>query len=337
MEGRSRKRKLILFLVILFGGAFLLFSFKTGFTVNQVINWENAGNILPSSKKLPELPQDDPERLNILLLGIRGAEEEGEGKLLSDAIILASVEKNTSQTALISLPRDIYATIYCTGEEQKINFAYAQGGIDCAKKTIGYITGQYIDYAVSVDFAALTEIVDALGGIDVYIDQPLEENFQWAKEGAEQDEYWSIKEIDGEERWVFYVPAGENHLDGKTALYYARSRYSTNDFDRMRRQQQIITAIKDKAFSLKILINPIKIFDLLDILGKNIRTDMKLTDIGNLIEMSTQLNFDQVKRKIFDTSSEGLLYQTFINEEYVLLPTGDDLTRIQAACQNIFN
>ncbi|MBU1136978.1 LCP family protein [Patescibacteria group bacterium] len=335
MAKKSRKIKFILIILFIIG-FFSVFFLKTGFTVNQITNWQNIGNALVPPEKLPELPKDDPNRLNILLLGIRGAEEEGEGKLLSDTIILASFEPDTGQTALISLPRDIYAIIYCTGEKQKINFAYAQGGIDCAKKTISYITGQYIDYAISVDFAALTEIVDTLGGIDISLDEPFEENFQWAREGTEQNEYWFIKEIDGEEKWVFYVPAGQNHLDGQIALYYARSRYSTNDFDRMRRQQQIIMAIKEKAFSLKILANPVKIFNLLDILGKNVRTDLKLADIKDLIDLSVKFDTDQVKKRIFDTSSEGLLYQTFINEEYVLLPNGDNFTQIQEACRNIF-
>ena len=250
----KKKRKIKLVLLILFvGGFFSVFFLKTGFTVNQIADWQNFNNRPLSPEKLPELPKDDPERLNLLLLGVRGAEEEGEGNLLSDTNIVVSIKKKTGAVALISLPRDIYAIIYCIGEKQKINFAYAQGGIDCAKKTIGYITGQYIDYAVSVDFTALTEIVDTLGGIDVSLDEPFEESFQWAKEGIEENERWFIKEIDGEEKWVFYLPKGANHLDGQTALYYARSRYSTNDFDRMRRQQEIIMAIKDKALSLEML------------------------------------------------------------------------------------
>jgi len=334
----KKKRKIKLVLLILFvGGFFSVFFLKTGFTVNQIADWQNFNNRPLSPEKLPELPKDDPERLNLLLLGVRGAEEEGEGNLLSDTNIVVSIKKKTGAVALISLPRDIYAIIYCIGEKQKINFAYAQGGIDCAKKTIGYITGQYIDYAVSVDFTALTEIVDTLGGIDVSLDEPFEESFQWAKEGIEENERWFIKEIDGEEKWVFYLPKGANHLDGQTALYYARSRYSTNDFDRMRRQQEIIMAIKDKALSLEILANPIKVYNLLDILGNNVRTDLKLADIKNLLELSSDLNAAQIKKKIFDTSPEGLLYQTFINDEYVLLPAGDDFTQIQAACQNIFN
>ncbi len=333
----TKKKTFWLFILILLLGGFSILFFKTGFTVSQVIRWENGVQILPFAKDLPELPEDDPDRINLLLLGTRGIDEPGDGKLLSDAIILISIKKSTGQVALISLPRDIYSIIWCDEKEKKINFAYAQGGLGCAKKTISYITGLYIDYALGANFKALEEVIDALGGIDIYLESPFEESFQWADEGWEENENWFVKDFDGEERWVFHVPQGENHLDGKTALYYVRSRYSTNDFDRMRRQQQVLMAAKDKALSLKILANPVKVYNLLDIIGKNIRTDMSLGEIGNLINLSSEIDTRNIKKRVFDTSEQGLLYQTFINEEYVLLPVGDNFEKIQEACQNIFN
>ncbi len=332
--GKGTKIWLTFFILLLLGLFSLLF-FKTSFTISQVISWANTIQVLPFN--LPDLPEKDPNRIDILLLGGRGLEESGDGKLLSDAIILASIDKNTGQTALISLPRDLYTQIWCSKEKKKINFAYAYGGLDCAKKTVSYITNQYIDYAVSVNFEALKEIIDALEGITVYLDQPFEEDFQWAKEGWEENKNWFIKDFDGEERWVFYVPEGENHLDGQTALYYVRSRYSTDDFNRMARQQQVLMAIKEKVFSLGVLVNPIKIYNLLDVLGKNIRTDMSLADIKDMINLTSNLDTENIKAKIFDISPEGLLYHTFINEEYVLLPVGDNFEQIQEACKNIFN
>ncbi len=251
-------------------------------------------------------------------------------------LILVSIKKSTGQTALISLPRDLYLQLWCVPEKKKINFAYAHGGLDCAKKTVSYLTNLYVDYAISVDFEALKETIDTLGGITVYLDQPFEEDFQWAKEGQEENEHWFIKEVDGEEKWVFYVPKGENHLDGQTALYYVRSRYSTDDFDRMYRQQQVLLAIKEKALSLGVLVNPIKIYNLLDVLEEHFRTDMNLGDIKNLINLADDLDTKNIKRQVFDISPEGLLYYTFINEEYVLLPVGDNFDRIQEVCKNIF-
>lgn len=333
------KRKIKFWLLIsifVLGGFLSIFFLKTGFTINQVIGWDNENEIL-SSDNLPKLPDKDPNRINILLLGMRGLGENGEGQLLSDTLIILSIKKPTGQVALISIPRDIYLKIWCAQEKEKINFAYAYGGFDCAKKTVSYLSGLYIDYAVSSNFGAFKEIVDALGGISLYLPEPFEEDFQWAKEGGIDDEHWLVKEFDGEERWVFCLPQGENILDGKTALYYVRSRYSTDDFDRMHRQQQVLLAIKEKALSLGVLANPVKIYNLLDILGKNIKTDMSLTDIGNLINLASDLDMKNIKRKVFDIGSEGLLYHTFIDKEYVLLPVGDNFKQIQQACQNIFD
>lgn len=334
----KRKRQfwiLIIILVVL--GFFGLFFIKTSFTISQVTNWVNNPKV--DLNDLPKLPDKDPERINILLLGARGLEEPGEGQLLSDAIILVSIKESTEQVALISLPRDLYTKIWCSRENKKINFAYAQGGLSCAKKTISYLTDLYIDYAISINFEALQEIIDTIGGITVYLDKPFEESFQWAKEGKEEDEHWFIKEIDGEEKWVFNLPAGQNDLDGQTTLYYVRSRYSTDDFDRMRRQQQVLLAIKEKSFSLGVLANPVTVYNLLDVLGKNVRTDMKLADIKTLISLALSLSSENavIKKKFFNINPEGLLYYTFIDEEYVLLPIGNNFKQIQAASKNIFD
>lgn len=338
MEIQQRKRKSfwIIALILFMTGFFALFFFKAGFTVSQVVGW-NGNATLPTSDDLPHLPERDPSKINILLLGMRGMEDPGEGKLLSDTIILASIKKDTGQVSLISLPRDLYVRIWCLPGKKKINFAYAHGGFDCAKKTVSLVTGLYVDYAISVNFEALQETVDALGGILIHRDEPFEESFQWAKEGWEEDEHWLIKEIDGEEKWVFYVSEGENELDGQTALYYARSRYSTDDFDRMRRQQQIVLAIKEKALSLKVLTNPVKIYNLMDILGNNVQTDMKLADIKQIIRLAPELDLENIRKEIFDINPNGLLYHDFIDEEYVLLPIGDSFDKIKEVCQNIFS
>ncbi|OPL12042.1 MAG: hypothetical protein AVO34_02180 [Firmicutes bacterium ML8_F2] len=335
----KKKRKLWIFITALFLiGLFSLFFLKTGFTISKVIGQRDIPNQnLPLAEDLPDLPEKDNNRLNILLLGIRGPDDPGEGKLLSDAIILFSVRKSDSRVALISLPRDLYARLWCLEEKKKINFAYAQGGLECAKKTISYITDLYIDYAVAVDFEALKKTVDVLGGISIYLNTPFEENFQWSKEGWEESENWFIKEIDGEERWVFHLSQGENYLDGQTALYYVRSRYSTDDFDRMSRQQQVLIALKEKALSLGMLTNPVKIYNFLDILGKHFRTDASLGEIKNLVSLTLKLDIDNIQTRIFDISPGGLLYYTFINKEYVLLPIEDNFEKIQDACKNIFD
>lgn len=321
-------------LVLLLIGFFGLFFLKTGFTVSQIISWKQSAQILPFAEGLPE---KDPDRINILLLGMRGLEDPGEGKLLTDVIILLSLKKSSGQVALISIPRDLYVKIACLPEKKKINFAYLEGGLECVKATVSQVTDLYIDYAVIANFQAFAKAIDALGEITIYLEQPFEEQMQWQKEGWEEDKHWLKKEVDGKEVWAFYLPKGINVLDGQSALYYVRSRFSTSDFDRMRRQQQVLMAIKDKALSLGVLTNPIKIYNLLDILGKNIRTDMTLAEIKELINLALHLDAQNIKRRFFDISPDGLLYHIQINGEYILLPVGDNFEQIQEACQTIFD
>lgn len=334
-----------LFVLLTIFGFLAILLLKTSFTISQVLNSDAPKN-LPRSKETPKLPEKDLDRINILLLGIRGMDDPGEGKLLSDAIVIVSVKKSSGKVALISIPRDLYVEIWDLWQKAKINAAYSHNGLDCAKKTVSLATGLHIDYAASANFKAFKEAVDALGGITVYLEKPFEESFQWTDEGWEESKYWFKKKVEEsesgasasaeKEKWVFSVPAGENVFDGKTALYYVRSRFSTSDFDRMRRQQKVLMAVKKKVLSLGVLTNPVKVYNLLDIAGENIRTDMNLADIKGLISLSSKLDINNIKELVFDTTPQGLLYDTFINNEYVLLPVNDDFGKIQEACREIF-
>lgn len=306
---------------------------KTSFIFSQMnIDGSNGGGILPIAEDWPR-PEKDSDRINILLLGLRGADDPNGG-LLTDTIILISVKKSTGQAAMISIPRDLYVEMPRSSSsdsqeriKEKINFAYAMGeekktggGIIYSKAVVSNVSGLYIDYTVAVDFLAFKEIVDILDGVDVYLDRPFKEETQFAKEV------------------ILDLPAGRNHLDGQTALYFARSRYSTSDFDRARRQQKILLAIKDKALSFGFLINPLKILETLNTFGRHVRTDVQMSDIDGLIKLSQGVNLKDVRQKVFDTSEEGLLYaSTSDGGAYILLPVGDNYDKIREASRNIFN
>ena len=335
-EQRPKKRKKKIWLwaaLILILGFSSLFLFKAGFTISDITIEPDENNQI--IKK--ELPADDPDRLNILLIGMRGQADEGDGKLLSDAIVLLSINKNTGQVGIVSIPRDLYVDIYCLNEEHRINFAYAQGGLACIKNTISWMSGQYVDYAIVSNFQAFEKAVDALGGIDVYLNTAFEESNQWADEGWEDSPYWSVEEFDEGARWVFKVATGTNHLGGKEALYFVRSRFSSSDFDRMYRQQMVLMSLKKKALSLGVLANPLKVYQLLDIVSNNIRTDMPVAEMIKLIEVTSDIDTANIAKLVFDSSPEGFLYETFVSNEYVLLPVGDSWDNIRQACQNLVN
>lgn len=318
----------IIILILVIVGAFL---YKAGFTFSKIvvikdIAWEKIFGKLPSSEYMP--PKDE-DRINVLLLGIGGT-EHGEGYLLTDSIMIVSYKKSTGRVALISLPRDLYIQMPGESKYEKVNAAYVFGeqkygnGLDYAKKTIGYITGLYIDYAAVVDFTAFGTMIDIMDGINIHLDEPFIEDKQW----------WCDE--NGQNCRSFIVEAGEQTLDGETALFYVRSRFSSDDFDRARRQQQVMLAIKDRVLSLGVLANPLIINDLFNAVAENVKVDVMPWEIPSLIKLVQKANTENIIKKVFDVSAESPLYQAMENGIYVILPKDKDLNKIREACQTIF-
>jgi len=360
LEKPKKRRFWLWFFIVIFilaAAAGTLF-YKASFTFSQINSKNQGGGVLPISEDAPKI-EKDPDRINILLLGLRGPEDPNGG-LLTDTMMVLSIKQSTGQVAMISIPRDLFIKMptepgknSSQAIKEKINFAYAlgeekmrSGGLVYSKVAVQSVTGLWIDHVVSIDFLAFKDIVDILGGVDIHLSKPFIEDQQWVESGdAGPSSAFFIKTetattsagVIQKQKWVFEIPAGTSHLDGNTALYYARARYSSNDFNRVQRQQQILLAMKDKAMSLGILLNPVKIFELLDTMGKNVRTDMGLGEINNMIGLSKNLNFKNIKSKVFDTTSAGLLYATTSEKgAYILLPQGDNFDKIREVCKNIF-
>ncbi|MEK7151115.1 MAG: LCP family protein [Patescibacteria group bacterium] len=312
---------IVLFLIILyygyqFGLAYNTISIENG--TDQSV-WGRINNLFDNNTKeetpdLNPMPKSEPDRLDVLLLGIRGNNEEAiedAGGLLTDTIMIISIDKTTRKTAIISIPRDLYIEMEIKAANDKkinikgkINEVYERGlanggGIALAKQIISRISGVYIDHAVIADFNAFREVVDSLGGIDIHLAKPFNEKTQWGYE--------------------FSLPAGDNHLNGDQALYYVRSRYSTNDFDRARRQQEVLSIIKSKALSLGFLSNPIKVTSLLADLKENIRTDFQIWDIKSLLALANSFG-PKTTTKNYVITTENLVYETKTEKgEYILL------------------
>ncbi|WKZ27188.1 MAG: LCP family protein [Candidatus Paceibacterota bacterium] len=245
---------------------------------------------------------DKDATLDILVLGMRG-KDDPDGGLLTDTILLLRYDKATKKSAFISLPRDLYTRITDTRAD-KLNAAYEYLGLSGTKKLVSQITGVYIDHAVIFNFTAFQKIVDDLGGITITLATPFEEKQQWG--------------------YSFSLPAGENHLNGEQALYYVRSRYSSSDFDRARRQQQVISAIKDKALSLQILSEPERIIALMQTIRSQIVTDINLLDMTSLLSLGKSLSGSTTQKRVVLTP-ENVLQETRSSAgAYVLLPRDGD-------------
>ncbi len=267
------------------------------------------------------------DRLNILLLGIRGIDDPNGG-LLTDTMMVVSVKLDTESVALISVPRDLYVKMPNHDFHNKINEAYVlgikdkknwKGGLEYSKKAISDITGLDIHYAMSIDFNAFKEIIDTLGGITIILGEPFLEKGQFEEGPIE-------------------LPAGTQLVNGKTALLFARARFSSSDFDRAKRQQQILLAVKEKAFSLGVLSNPVKVISIMNSIGNHLKTDAELWEIQEMAVLAKKIDSSNVKRKVFDTSAGGLLYASRdSNGSYILLPEGGNFDKIKEASKDIFN
>lgn len=180
------------------------------------------------------------EPVTLLLLGTDARENE-PGPSRSDTIMLALFDPGARSVALLSIPRDLWVTIPGHGES-RINTAYFRGqaydvphgGPGLAALTVEYNFGVPVDYWATLDFAGFERIVDALGGVTVEVPYDI-------YDPTYPDDWNGTTEL--------YIPAGIQHLDGALALKYARTRHGDSDFDRARRQQQIVRAALDRALS----------------------------------------------------------------------------------------
>ena len=200
-------------------------------------------------------------QVNVLLLG--SDQRLGSYGFRTDTILLVTINPAKNSINITSFPRDLYVHIP-GAPRNRINTAFARGGFETMADTFEVNFGVRPDFYVLINFWSFRDVVDSLGGIDVYASQPL-------------SEYTATG-------W-FTIPAGWNHMDGKTALYYSRSRKSTSDFDRNRRQQEVIKGMIDKMISLYTIA---KIPELYSIYTNNVSTNVKLSDIIPLIPIAAR-------------------------------------------------
>ena len=190
-------------------------------------------------------PWNGTTRLNLLLMGIdRRPNQTGLG-YRTDTMMLISFDPNSKQLGILSIPRDLYVHIPGYAEPQRINTALALGelqgpgkGATLAMQTVQGTLGMGVNAYVIVDFVAVTKLVDAIGGIDIDVPEPIAD-YQFP------DNYNGYDPL--------IIKAGLQHMDGNTAQKYARTRHGDNDFERAHRQQLVLFAIRDKLLSMNTL------------------------------------------------------------------------------------
>jgi len=325
---KHRKRNIILGIVAVLLIVLGFFGYKLYKSMSNIFG-ENAPGLL-SMLSNKQLNGESSGRVNILLLGIGDPGHAGE--MLSDTIMVLSYDVASKQVAMISVPRDLYVNINTSCGSNKINYAHAcgelqklpGGGPAVAEQTISKVLDIPIHYYVRVNFTGFKEVVDAIGGVDINVEEDLYDYLYPTEKGGVE---------------TLYIKKGLQHMDGKTALKYARSRETTSDFDRARRQQQVLVAIKTKVMSTNTFLNPAKILSLTTALGNNIKTDFDLSYAQHAIDLFKNVDTAAIKNLVFDSSEKGLL--TDDSSEYagyILVPRAgmNNFKQLQAAAKNIF-
>jgi len=230
----------------------------------------------PIPTAVPEFQVSD-DVTNVLLLGSDKSLEDGVSR--TDTIIIVSVNRETETASMVSLPRDMY--VYIPGwTMNRINTAmahgassgYPTGAVGQLKDTILYNFGVPIHYFARIDFEGFKTVVDAMGGVDIAVSCPLED---WRLKSPEL-------EPQDEDNWErFRLEPGVHHMDGDLALWYARSRLSSSDFDRGRRQQQLLRAMLNQGVELNMLP---QVPTLYEAYRDTVETDL---DIGRILQLAT--------------------------------------------------
>jgi len=230
---------------------------------------DSISKTLTAPDPLPLISQ--PENvINILLLGSDQRDIERVGR--TDTIVIATIYPGIPSVSLLSIPRDFYAWMPGHGFG-KINTAFGRGGPRLLEATVRYNFGVEIDYYARIGFDSFVKIVDTLGGVMVAVECPIHDTF--------------LKQ-------EVHLEPGVRHLDGTRALQYARSRHTTSDFDRHRRQQQVLRGLYRQALNLGIIP---KIPSLWGALKESIVTDLDLQGLIRLGAIGTRLNTLDVKSR----------------------------------------
>ncbi|MFF3204681.1 MULTISPECIES: LCP family protein [unclassified Streptomyces] len=283
------------------------------------------GNITPDDAAAAELARYARERptslvkdaQNILLIGSDSRSGDGNRKYgrdsgteRSDTTILLHLAAGRRSATAVSLPRDLMVDVPgCLRPDgtrtepmfAMFNYAFQSGGSACTIRTVEKLTGVRIDHHVVVDFSGFKDMVDAVNGVEVCLKEPIDDKAAKLR-----------------------LPAGRVTLDGEQALGYVRARKSLgngSDTDRMDRQQRFLGALVNKVQSNDVLLNPVKLYPLLDAATSSLTTDPDLASLRGLYELV---------RGLRDIPTEHVQFLTVPRESYVYNANRDQLVEPEA-------
>ncbi|GAA0606287.1 LytR family transcriptional regulator [Virgibacillus siamensis] len=260
----------------------------------STINDEVYQNVKSIDEDVGKDKMNNEEPLNILLLGVdKRPNDTGR----SDAIMVLSLRPKQNEMKIVSIPRDTRVDI--AGQDygyEKINHAYAYGGVGKSVATVESFLDIELDYYVSMNMQGLSDMVDAIGGINV------NNEIEWYDEGYYKKGY--------------HYEKGNIHLNGPQAMGYVRMRHldPRGDLGRTERQRQVIKAVVDKGASFSSVG---KIGDMLDVLGDNMSTNLDFADMKGLFMnyRNVRKNMDTYMMKAEPARIDGVFYFQVAEEE----------------------
>lgn len=305
-KGKIVKRIVIILILAIIGvvGYLAVKAFLAG---GKVFN----GNPLDILTTKTRLSEDENGRTNILIFGTSGytmEESAWDGAMLTDSIMVVSIDQDEHDAYMMSLPRDLYVQhTNCpslgatTGKLNEVFYcAYApnqdeKAGAANLMAKAGEILGLDIQYYIHADWTALVQAVDAVGGVDVTIESTDPRGIYDSSTG--------IKYANGEVA----------HLNGEKALALARARnhnygdygLAGGNYDREKNQQKILAALQQKAMSAGTLLNPVAVSNLIDSLGNNLITDFDTGHVQTLADIASNVQMDQIKQLPFVGRDDG--------------------------------
>lgn len=282
---------------------------------------------------LGDQKEADPTKdgtLTFLIMGIGG--DGHDGSQLADTILLATIDLNEQKIGLLSVPRDL-AYPLGGGRFIKINAvnAYAeeanpgQGARETAD-AFEELFGITIDHVVKINFQAFSDLIDAVGGVDVAV----EKSFVDYEYPTEDDKWQTVS-----------FKAGEEHMDGARALIYSRSRHGSNgegsDFARAHRQQVVILALKEKLLSAGTFTNPSKLLKIYEAISSNTQTDLTSWSILKLAPLAKSFSNEKVTMHVLTNNTNGELVSNIVSGAYMLFPKKPDWSEIKNIAQHPFD
>lgn len=257
----------------------------------------NITTVDPSAGLGDVRPAKENQSINILAIGSDSREGAngvigGESPGLADTTLVVHLSADNSWAAAVSIPRDSMVEMpACFGPDgqlvpgglRQFNSAYPLGGPTCVQRTVESLTGLRIDDFVVVDFVGFTEMVDAVGGVTIYIEAPI------------SDPHSKI-----------YFDPGCQTLDGKQALDYVRVRKGVeggdgSDISRIARQQQFLAALAQKVTSAGVLFNPLELYAFLDAATESVTTSPGLGSIRSMASVAVRVREIGLDRVEFTT------------------------------------